>query len=109
VIRDRGALAREVSDESGRALVENVYRLQVMNTSEQRRVFSIRADGVSDLELASEASFEVAPASTVSVPLRLRAPATLDSGSHRVFLELQAQDDASVRVREKTTFLGLRR
>jgi len=109
VIRDRGALAREVSDDRGNALVENVYRLQVMNTSEQRRVFSIRADGVSGLEVASDASFEVEPASTMSVPLRLRAPATLDSGSHRVVLELQAQDDASVRVREKTTFLGLRR
>jgi len=109
VIRDRGALAREVSDERGRTLVENVYRLQVMNTSEERRVFLVRADGVADLEIASETSFEVEPASTASVPLRLRAPATLDPGSHRVHVELQAQGDASVRVREKTTFLGLRR
>ena len=109
VIRDRGALAREVSDDSGRALVENVYRLHVMNTSEQRRVFSIRAEGIDDLAVASEPTFEVAPASTASVPLRLRAPATLDPGSHKVYLEVQAEDAASVRVREKTTFLGLRR
>jgi cytochrome c oxidase accessory protein FixG len=109
VIRDRGALAREVSDERGRALVENVYRLQVMNTSEQRRAFSLRAEGVADLEIASEPTFEVAPASTASVPLRLRAPATLDPGSHKVYLDVQAQGDESVQVREKTTFLGLRR
>jgi cytochrome c oxidase accessory protein FixG len=109
VIRDRGALAREVTDDQGRALVENVYRLQVMNTAEQRRVFAVRAEGLTNLEIASAPTFEVEPASTVSVPLRLRAAATTDPGSHRVFIELRAQDDASVRVREKTTFLGLRR
>jgi len=109
VIRDRGALAREVSDDAGRTLVENVYRLQVMNTTERPHSFVLHAEGLGDLEIASDARFEVAAASTVSVPLRLRAPATLDSGSHRVFLELTAQDDAAVHVREKTTFLGLRR
>jgi cytochrome c oxidase accessory protein FixG len=109
VIRDRGALAREVTDDTGRVLVENVYRLQVMNTAEQRRSFTLRADGVTDLELASETTFEVAPASTVSIPLRLRAPATLDAGSHRVYVEVHAQGEDSVHVREKTTFLGLRR
>jgi hypothetical protein len=81
----------------------------VMNTAEQRRVFAVRADGLTNLEIASAPTFEVEPASTVSVPLRLRAAATTDPGSHRVFIELRAQDDASVRVREKTTFLGLRR
>jgi cytochrome c oxidase accessory protein FixG len=109
VIRDRGALAREVTDEQGRSVVENVYRLQVMNTAEQRRVFSLRAEGLEQLELASPATFEVPPATTLSVPLRLRAPATLDPGSHRIFIEVQAQEDAAVHVREKTTFLGLRR
>jgi len=108
VIRDRGALAREVSDDSGRTLVENVYRLQVMNTSERREVFQIKADGIADLELASNATFDVAPASTVSIPLRLRAPAGLDAGSHRIYIEVRAQGDDGVHVREKTTFLGLR-
>jgi cytochrome c oxidase accessory protein FixG len=109
VIRDRGALAREATDERGRAVVENVYRLQVMNTSEQRRGFSVHADGLTGLEVVSDATFVLAPATTVSVPLRLRAPAQEEFRSQRVFIEVQAQDDASVRVREKTTFLGLRR
>jgi cytochrome c oxidase accessory protein FixG len=110
VIRDRGALAREVSDDKGRSLVENVYRLQVMNTSERRQSFRISAAGVPDLELGSDATFEVAPASTVSIPLRLRAPATLEHGSHRVYVEVRAQGEGedAVHVREKTTFLGLR-
>jgi polyferredoxin len=109
VIRDRGALAREVYDDKGHALVENVYRLQVMNTAEQRRTFTISAEGIDDLELDSERTFEVAPATTVSIPLRLRAPATLDPGSHRIYVQVHAVGDDGVNVREKTTFLGLRR
>ncbi len=109
VIRDRGALAREVYDDKGHTLVENVYRLQVMNTAEKRRTFTISAEGIDDLELASERTFEVAPATTVSIPLRLQAPATLDPGSHRIYVQVHADGDDGINVREKTTFLGLRR
>jgi len=70
VIRDRGALAREVEDK-----VENVYRLQVMNTTEQRQTYALRVEGMPDLTIASEPTFEVAPASTTSVPVRVQAPA----------------------------------
>jgi cytochrome c oxidase accessory protein FixG len=106
VIRDRGALAREV--EGGR--VENVYRMQVSNTAEVPRRFLLRAEGLPSLAIASDAGFEVGPASTQSVPLRLRAAdGDVAPGSHPVFIEVTAEDDPSVRVREKTTFLGLRR
>jgi cytochrome c oxidase accessory protein FixG len=110
IIRDRGALAREVADDKGRAMVENVYRLQVMNTSEVRRVFEVNVEGLPGVAVASDVTFEVAPATTASIPLRLRAPAeSVAPGSQRVTLSVQAQDQASVRVRERTTFLGLRR
>ena len=46
VIRDRGALAREVED--GR--IENTYRLQVMNTGEQARRFVVSAAGLDGLQ-----------------------------------------------------------
>ncbi len=106
VIRDRGSLAREV--ETG--WIENAYRLQVMNTSERVRVYTVRAEGLPGLTVASQTSFEVPAATTASVPLRLQAPPeAVAPGSHRVMIEITAQDDASVRVREKTTFLGLRR
>ncbi len=106
VIRDRGALARETDD--GR--VENVYRLQVMNTTEQPRRFTISASGLPGLTLASEPGFDVPAAATASVPLRLQAPAgDVAPGSHRVQIEIAAQDDPGVHVTEKTTFLGLRR
>jgi cytochrome c oxidase accessory protein FixG len=110
VIRDRGALAREVYDARGAARVENVYRLQVMNTSEKPRVFELRVHGLPELAVASEPRFEVPAATTRSVPLRLQAPAeAVGPGSHRIELEVRAVDEEAIRVREKTTFLGLRR
>ncbi len=106
LIRDRGALAREADD--GR--VENVYRMQVSNTTEARRAFTVSASGLPGLTVASETRFEVGPAAVASVPLRLQADGEqVDPGSHKVVVEVRAVDDPDVAVRETTTFLGLRR
>jgi polyferredoxin len=106
VIRDRGALAREVED--GR--IENTYRLQVMNTSEQGRRYVLSAAGLDGLEIASERGFEVNGATTQSVLVRLRAaPEALNPGSNRITISVTAVDDPSVHVDEKTVFLGLNR
>jgi polyferredoxin len=105
VIRDRGALAREVED----GLVENVYRLQVMNTTEAAQAYSVTASGLPGLAVASEQVFDVPAATTRSVVLRLRASAAeVAPGSHKVALEVKAQGNAAIGVREHTTFLGLR-
>jgi cytochrome c oxidase accessory protein FixG len=106
VIRDRGALAREVED----GQIENVYRLQVMNTSERKQVYRLSADGVPSLTVASEATFEVPPATTKSVPLRLRAPGdAVQPGSQRIYVDLQSIEEPAIKVREKTVFYGPRR
>jgi len=106
LIRDRGALAREADD--GR--VENVYRMQVSNTTEARRSFTVAASGLPGLTVASEKRFDVGPASVATVPLRLLADGeAVSPGSHKIEVEIRADDDASVKVRETTTFLGLRR
>ena len=106
VIRDRGALAREVEGDE----VEDVYRLQVMNTTERREAYTIHADGLAGLRVASDSRFEVEPASTRSVVLRLQAPRdSIPPGSNRVKLHVQASDDATIQVDEKTVFFGMRR
>ena len=105
IIRDRGALAREVED--GR--VENVYRLQVMNTTEAPQRYEVSAAGLPGLTIASDKQFELAPASTRTVVLRLQADAGVPPGAQRVTIDVRSTDDAALRVREKTTFLGLRR
>ena len=47
VIRDRGMLGREVAD----GMIENVYRLQMMNASEHSLVLSILAEGLPGLSV----------------------------------------------------------
>jgi cytochrome c oxidase accessory protein FixG len=106
LIRDRGALARE--DEAGQ--VENVFRMQVSNTTEARRTFTVTASGLPGLAVGSETRFEVGPAAVASIPLRLLADADqVTPGSHKITVEVRAEDDPAVAVRETTTFLGLRR
>jgi len=106
VIRDRGTLAREVEGDR----IENVYRLQVMNTSEARHAYTIVASGMPGLQVASERQFEVEPATTRSVVVRLQAPRdSIPPGSNRIALDIRSSDDAAIAVREKTVFFGLRR
>ena len=51
VIRDRAAISREV--EGG--LIENVYRLQVMNTAEQARAFDLVVSGLPGIHVWGDA------------------------------------------------------
>ena len=70
VVRDRGAMARMVED----GLVENVYRLQVMNATESRQGFRLTVSGWPGLSLASEQSVEVDAAQSRWVAVRVRSP-----------------------------------
>jgi cytochrome c oxidase accessory protein FixG len=106
VIRDRGALAREVED--GR--IENTYRLQVMNTSEQPRRYVVSATGLDGLRVASDTGFELKGATTQSVLVRLQAsPEALKPGSNKITISVAAVDDPSLKVDEKAVFLGMSR
>ncbi|HUL94940.1 MAG TPA: cytochrome c oxidase accessory protein CcoG [Usitatibacter sp.] len=73
VIRDRGSLAREVA--GGR--IENVYRLQVMNTQERPQLvrLSVKAPPeLGSLELLAEPQpMELAPVTTRAIAVRVRA------------------------------------
>ncbi|HUH95642.1 MAG TPA: cytochrome c oxidase accessory protein CcoG [Casimicrobiaceae bacterium] len=71
VIRDRGTLAREAAP----GVIENVYRLQIMNTDEAPRRFEIAATGLPRLTVVGiEQPVAVGAASTRMIALRLRAP-----------------------------------
>jgi AbrB family looped-hinge helix DNA binding protein len=95
--------------EEGRVLLENVYRLTVMNTTETRQRYTVQASGLAGLAVGSETTFELEPASVRSVPLRLQVPADeVPPGSHKVTIEVSSRNDAAIHVREHTTFLGLR-
>ena len=105
VLRDRGALAREAED----GQIENVYRLQVMNTDEKPQTLVLEVAGLKGLTIATEHEIQAPAASTTSVMLRLRAPAdAVGAGSNKVTIDVKSKTIDGVVVQEHTTFLGLR-
>ncbi len=102
VIRDRASIAREV--EGGQ--VENVYRLQIMNTTESARVYEIAVAGLQTLQIATAPRVLVGPTDSLMVPVRVRAEAGLvAAGTHKILFSVRAADDESVAVQEKSVFI----
>jgi cytochrome c oxidase accessory protein FixG len=102
IVRDRASLAREV--EGGR--IENVYRIQLMNTQELPHRFRIAASGLPGIGVASESEVEVPAATTRQVPLRVQIdPGATAKGSHRFEVEVTAIDDQRIVAREQAVFL----
>ena len=103
VIRDRASLARETVP----GVIENVYRLQIMNTGESPRRFSISADGVPGIKVVGvEQPIAMTGASTLTVPVRLQAPVEAGKpGANRIEFIIEAAGDANLVRREKSTFL----
>ncbi|MGZ5848492.1 MAG: cytochrome c oxidase accessory protein CcoG [Ramlibacter sp.] len=101
VVRDRASLARLVPG----GKLENVYRLQVMNATEQTQRYRIAADGLEGLAVASEAEVTVDPAASRWVAVRLQIPdGSASPGSHPIHFDVHASNgDAAVR--EKSVFL----
>ena len=102
VIRDRGSMGREVGD----GVIENVYRLQVMNTGETAHRFRIVVSGVASIRLAAPEDVVLDGASTRAVPVRVQAEkGELASGSHPIVFELTAIDAPELKVLEKAVFI----
>ena len=102
VIRDRGSMGREVED----GMIENVYRLQIMNTSEQSQHFKISASGLPGLTLLTREEVTLQPTETLGWPIRLRVPHGVgEKGSNKIAIELQSLDNPSLHVRESAVFI----
>jgi polyferredoxin len=102
VIRDRGAMGRELED----GAIENVYRLQVMNTSEQRHVFRIGVAGIAGAQLMTPELAEFDGASARALPVRVRVPqGAARRGSNRISFTVIAQDAPALAVTEHAVFL----
>lgn len=101
VVRDRAALSRIVAG----GKLENVYRLQVMNATEQPQRYRISAEGLEGLALVSEPQVDVGPAESRWVAVRLQVPyGTAASGSHPIHFDI-ATVGGDAHVREKSVFL----
>ncbi len=115
IVRDRGALARLV--EGG--AIENVYRVQLMNATEETQRFHIDVEGLDGARLSSWSDVALAPTEARWVPLAVRLPPeaarTLGPGAHplRFRIELRSdhpkqpgdESEMSAERHEKSTFV----
>ena len=101
VVRDRGALAREV--EGGK--IENVFRLQVMNATEAKQRFHIAVEGLAGIAIASETDVSIDSTQSRWVPVRVQIPFdAAPPGSHPIHFEITAQDTPG-KLSEKSVFI----
>ena len=102
VMRDRGSLARMV--EQGR--IENVYRLQIMNATEETQRYAIGVSGLPGITLEPANEVEVLPTEVRSAAVRVQIPpGTAATGSHPIQFEIRSTGDEVARVTEKAAFL----
>jgi cytochrome c oxidase accessory protein FixG len=102
VIRDRGSMGREV--DGGR--IENVYRLQLMNTGEREHLFRIGVSGIPTAAVVDEDVVELAGATARAVPVRVRVDhGAARTGSNALAFTVTAEDDPALHVTEKAVFI----
>jgi cytochrome c oxidase accessory protein FixG len=102
VIRDRAALSREVEP----GVVENLYRLQIMNTTERARAFVIEVSGLPGIHIAGEPITGVPAASSRMVPVKARAATQgVAPGSHPIEFHVRALGPDGAEVSEHSVFI----
>jgi cytochrome c oxidase accessory protein FixG len=100
VVRDRGMLARIVP--GGR--LENVYRLQIMNATEEPQRYRVSVEGLPGLAVASDGEADVGPAQSRWFAVRVQLPyGTATPGSHPIHFKVAAT--GGTQVTEKSAFL----
>ena len=102
VIRDRGSMGREVED--GR--IENVYRLQVMNTSEAPQTLRVSVSGIPSATVVDDGAIAMDGATTRAVPVRVRVdPGAGKPGSNRIEFTVRSVGDPDLSVSEGAAFI----
>jgi cytochrome c oxidase accessory protein FixG len=113
VMRDRGALAREVDG----TMIENIYRLQIMNSSENPMRIKIQATGLPKMLVLNSQGQEVGelvinPSSNLLLPVKVRVNRDeVGTGNHPIHFEMAGQEEgpmASEKPRgrdEKSSFI----
>jgi cytochrome c oxidase accessory protein FixG len=106
VVRDRGLMSRDASD----PVVQNVYRLQIMNTQERSAQFTITASGIEGMRLVGDLQpVTLGPASARWVPVRIEARREhARPGSNRIEFTVEAAPEGGgepIRIVERAAFV----
>ncbi len=104
IMRDRGALAREVEG----TWIENTYQFQFINVDEKAHTYKVTVSGLPGLAVASSDEFDVPATATKLYVVRLQAPIAelerMEKGSHRIEIRIDSISTPGVGVDEKTVF-----
>jgi cytochrome c oxidase accessory protein FixG len=104
IMRDRGALAREVEGTH----IENTYQFQFINVDERAHTYRLAVEGLPGLTVASENNFEVPATTTKLFVVRMQAPIDqlekLEKGSHKIKIRVDSITSPGVGVDEKAAF-----
>ncbi len=102
VIRDRLTLSREVEN----GLIENLYRLQIINMDGTSHRYAISAKGIDGLAVATGGSAQIPALGTLELNVTLRADRLkLSKSSQPIFFTIQAQDAPAIVREAKSSFL----
>ncbi len=112
-MRDRGALDREIEGTK----IENVYRLQIMNSSENAMRVQLSVTGLPGMHILNSQGKEVGelvvnPSSNLLMPVKVRVLIDdVKPGTHPINFDIEAKEDVpnasnTLRVRdEKSSFI----
>jgi cytochrome c oxidase accessory protein FixG len=101
VIRDRGSMGREIED----GMIENVYRLQIMNTDEAAHHYRISVSGIDSIQLQGAGEFMLNGTESRAVPVNVRVgQAKGEKGSNKIWFTLIDIDNPEVQLKEKAVF-----
>ncbi|MDR0588308.1 MAG: cytochrome c oxidase accessory protein CcoG [Burkholderiales bacterium] len=105
VIRDRGVMAREAAP----GVIENVYRLQMMNTEESARRFSVTVEGLDGIFVETPKTEVLMDALEVRmVPVSVRLPVSrsgTNQGIYPITFTVRSTDGSNRERHEKSTFM----
>ncbi len=96
VVRDRASLARLADDGE----IENVYRLQIMNATEQPHRYRLSVQGLPGIRLATQRDIRIGPAEASWITVNVRVPPEsaqqAGPGAHTIHFDvaLRAEGDA---------------
>ena len=101
IVRDRGSLAR-ITDHG---TLENVYRIQIMNITEQDQTYQLSVSGIEGINIHSNTTIKVAAAQSSWIPVQVDIPYEgAVQGSHKIGFELSAIDQ-NYKVSEASVFI----
>ena len=101
ILKDRNTLSREADDGS----IENIYRLQIMNTGDLTRTFRISIAGIENIHLDDDKTITVTGGEIGTRTAIVRTnPGAAKSGANPIRFSVEDIDDPTVAVTELSKF-----